>query len=328
MGGPMGVGDELKFPWLDPEKTFISDVIDGGAWVLGICLGAQLIAAVLGAEVKKNPRPEIGWYPIRLDAQMRSHWLADILGQEFCCLHWHGDMFTIPDGAIPIGASEACENQGFVWQERILGFQFHLEMTEATVRRLIGECEDELSNPIAVDKSLDPRAYVSTAEELLSDPEFDTPNVQMGKILSHIETSIAENIVLHPQLAKDCIKLADWDDFWILLHTNALIPWFIVVPKGRFRDLDDLDAKMSQMLFQLSDRLSDLLRSQFLSEKINVGALGNMVPQLHLHVIGRHSKDCCWPQPVWGNIQGTKNWMDAELQTLRSAVEAIRSTLT
>lgn len=327
MGGPMGVSDEAEYSWLAAEKTFISEVIESGAWVLGICLGAQLIAEVLGGQVKNNPRPEIGWYPIQTDEQLNGHWLYDILGSNFHSLHWHGDTFTIPAGAIPLGSSEACENQGFIWDERVLGFQFHLEFTHNTVRRLISECEEELNNPQAHDQSLDPKEYVSTAEELVASPDFDAANMRMGAILRYIETSISQRVVLHPQLASDCIALADWEFFWVLLHSNALIPWFIVVPKGPFRDLDDLDSNHRMELTLVTDALSELLRSQFSSEKINVAALGNMVPQLHIHVIGRHAKDCCWPQPVWGNIQGTKDWTTAEIQSLRISVNAIGTSL-
>lgn len=117
--------------------------------------------------------------------------------------------------------------------------------------------------------------------------------------------------------------LRETDDLWVLLNKNAAIPWFILVPKGKFRDLDDLSEKQRSHLLHCADAISDLLRSDFKSEKINIAALGNMVPQLHLHVIGRTSVDCCWPNPVWGNLKEEKTWSSADIEAIRQRIVSL-----
>jgi len=129
MGGPMGVTDEDQYPWLADEKAFIKAVIDQDKPVLGICLGAQLIAAVLGSRVWKNEQKEIGFFPtfgkgsaltkqrppggLRSVATVSKHWK---LPDEFMAFHWHGDTFGIPDGAVHLASSEATENQAFLYK--------------------------------------------------------------------------------------------------------------------------------------------------------------------------------------------------------------------
>ncbi len=177
MGGPMGIHDEKRFSWLSLEKKFILQAIRADKLVLGICLGAQLVANVLGARVSKNPSREIGWFEINSHPLAANSIPGQIFPQRFEALHWHGDTFDIPDGATPLGASEACENQGFVIDNRILGMQFHLEFTPKTTRDLIAACSDELDNS----------RYVQTAEEILRDRRrFTHANMLMEKLLSAI----------------------------------------------------------------------------------------------------------------------------------------------
>lgn len=314
MGGPMGVSDENKYPWLAEEKTFIKQVIQSGSWVLGVCLGAQLIANVLGAPVTKNKTPEIGWFPVELSPQINDTWLAGILQPKFEALHWHGDTFGIPEGAKLLGSSEACSNQGFLWQNRVLGLQFHLEFTPESTALLAEKCADELIDS----------PWVQATEQMLSPVrDFRGANACMAKILAHIETAIHEDVKLHPQLDEDSVLLAESNQLWVLLNKNAAVPWFILVPKGKYRDLDDLTPDQRNTLFFCADRLSDLLRSGFRAEKINIAALGNMVPQLHLHVIGRTSSDACWPNPVWGHLTETKSWTRENLDALRQKVKPL-----
>jgi GMP synthase-like glutamine amidotransferase len=145
MGGPMGVHDEGEFPWLKAEKAAIRAALDRGAAVLGVCLGAQLLAHVLGAEVKPNGAKEIGWFPVDLSAEARATWLGRVFPERFTPFHWHGDTFGIPPGAVAVGSSEACRNQGFLWKERALGLQFHPETTPASLEDLSRECGNELA---------------------------------------------------------------------------------------------------------------------------------------------------------------------------------------
>ncbi|MAU40613.1 MAG: amidotransferase [Kordiimonas sp.] len=150
MGGPMGVYDHDKHPWLVTEKSFIKNVISAGKKVLGICLGAQLIADVLGAEVRPHPQKEIGWFPVykTSDAQRRAHHseLVSILPDEFMAFHWHGDRFAIPKGATHLFTSDICAPQGFLFNDNVLGLQFHLETTPDSLQALIEHCGKELTD--------------------------------------------------------------------------------------------------------------------------------------------------------------------------------------
>lgn len=139
MGGPMGIYDHDKHPWLVAERDFIRQSIDAGKTVLGICLGAQLIADALGARVYPGPLKEIGWFPIQ-----RMEGAPELLPSEATVFHWHGDTFDIPDGAIRLAASEACRNQGFIYNDRVVALQFHMETTVESLEALIENCSSEL----------------------------------------------------------------------------------------------------------------------------------------------------------------------------------------
>jgi GMP synthase (glutamine-hydrolysing) len=141
MGGPMGVHDHAACPWLATEKTFIRKAIDSGRRVLGICLGAQLIADVLGATVHKGPEKEIGWFPVR-----RTEEAPPLLPTELTVFHWHGDTFALPRGAVRLASSDACINQGFLYNNRIAALQFHLETTTQSMEALIENCSHELAD--------------------------------------------------------------------------------------------------------------------------------------------------------------------------------------
>jgi GMP synthase (glutamine-hydrolysing) len=145
MGGPMGVHDEAEFPWLKAEKKAIEAALARDASVLGVCLGAQLLADVLGAAVTRNPHKEIGWFPVDLSAESASTWMGKAFPARFTPFHWHGDTFAIPAGAVRLGGSEACVNQGFLYGENALGLQFHPEVTPASLAALVEECGNELS---------------------------------------------------------------------------------------------------------------------------------------------------------------------------------------
>lgn len=179
MGGPMGVSDEEKYPWLKREKAFIRKTMELGKPVLGICLGAQLMAHVLGAGVVKNEFREIGWFPIEFTDEARATKLGGVLPAQLEAFHWHGDRFEIPEGATPVASSEACMNQGFIMNDRIVGFQFHLETTHDSASALIENCRSEL----------DGSRYVQSELEILSDaPRFATINDVMHSFLEKFES--------------------------------------------------------------------------------------------------------------------------------------------
>jgi GMP synthase-like glutamine amidotransferase len=160
MGGPMGVGDDDEYPWLTLEKEFIESVIKRGIPVLGVCLGAQLIANVLGAEVTKNVHEEIGWFPVKRTKGLVDERMEN-LPISFDALHWHSDTFDIPNGAKNFITSEACANQGFVYGDSVLALQFHLEMLPSHVQSIYQEC----GNP---EKTA---TYVQGLEDMLAPTE-------------------------------------------------------------------------------------------------------------------------------------------------------------
>lgn len=142
MGGPMSVNDEAELPWLIEEKAFLRKAIDAGVPVLGVCLGAQLIASALGARVYPNAVAEIGWFPV---------WRTELIGEDCFTfpehielLHWHGETFELPEGATLLASSEACRHQAFQFGRRVIGLQCHPEMSPAIVADLLHECADEL----------------------------------------------------------------------------------------------------------------------------------------------------------------------------------------
>ncbi|GLB51797.1 amidotransferase [Neptunitalea chrysea] len=145
MGGPMNIYKEDKHPWLKDEKVFIKEVIGLGKYMVGICLGAQLIADVLGAKVIKNPVKEIGWYPLQFNSVAKEMPLFKNIPEEFLVLHWHGDTFEIPEGAVHLASSENCVHQAYLYNEKVLGFQFHIEVTQESLVAMIEEMNDELN---------------------------------------------------------------------------------------------------------------------------------------------------------------------------------------
>jgi len=174
MGGPMGVYDEAQYPWLKTEKKFIEQAINTGKPILGICLGAQLLATVLGAKVYPNKFREIGWFELIKSEQIKNSFLDAVLPKQFDVFHWHGDTFDLPAGAKLVGSSQACTNQGFVLNEKIIGFQFHLETTPESAQNLITHCQDELDNS----------TFVQTPEQILAPAEkFAQINKVMNLLL-------------------------------------------------------------------------------------------------------------------------------------------------
>jgi GMP synthase-like glutamine amidotransferase len=143
MGGPMNVNQYRDFPWLKAEKRVVREAVAAGKRVLGVCLGAQLIADALGGKVYQNAEREIGWFPVTAVPEGKGTVLE--FPAETVVFHWHGDTFSLPPGAVWLARSEACEHQAFAVGARVLGLQFHLEMTPDDVARIAKECADELT---------------------------------------------------------------------------------------------------------------------------------------------------------------------------------------
>jgi GMP synthase-like glutamine amidotransferase len=151
MGGPMNIYEHDLYPWLRGEKEFIRRAIAAGKMVLGICLGAQLIADVLCGKVRRNEHREIGWFPVSLTPQARRSRIFRVLPDEFVALHWHGDTFEIPPGAVRMAESRACRNQAFEIGSAI-GLQFHLESSLDSIDHLIQNCAGELTDGLYVQR--------------------------------------------------------------------------------------------------------------------------------------------------------------------------------
>ncbi len=134
MGGPMGAGDDADHPWLAAERELIADAAGAGRPVLGVCLGAQLLAAALGARVYEAERPEVGLLEVELTGEGRADPLFAGIDDRPVSLQWHADTFDLPDGAVRLARSAAIANQAFRSGERAYGVQFHLEVTGEMAR--------------------------------------------------------------------------------------------------------------------------------------------------------------------------------------------------
>lgn len=178
MGGPMSVTEEDKYPWLVEEKEFLRRHIHAGKPVLGICLGAQLIASALGARVFPNREKEIGWFPIELTeaGEQSGYFLPET---PFTAFHWHGDTFEIPKGAELLAHSEGCAHQAFSIH-RALGLQFHLEMSTSDIRLIAKECVAEIT----------PARYIQTADFMAQQAEKYVPfcTKQIDHVLKKLAT--------------------------------------------------------------------------------------------------------------------------------------------
>ncbi len=176
MGGPMSINDEDDYPWLKLEKQFIRDFIASGKPVLGICLGAQLIAGAMGASVYPGEQKEIGWWPMAKTADLPDnvfHFPA-----AMTVFHWHGETFDLPAGATRLASSTACRNQAFQLGRNVIGLQFHLETTPISAHDIVEHCQDELVDA----------AYIQSAEDILGAPadNYRGINDQMNRLLDYL----------------------------------------------------------------------------------------------------------------------------------------------
>jgi len=174
MGGPMSVHDEDQYDWLTEEKKFIEKAIVRGKKVIGICLGAQLIAEVLGSRVYKNSEKEIGWMPVQLTEEGKKSSVFSDFADGQTVFHWHGETFDLPNSAIQLARTEACEQQAFLYDGHVLGLQFHMESTEETVAALIKNCADELTQG---------GKYIQTPEQLANEDHIYRCNKTLEKML-------------------------------------------------------------------------------------------------------------------------------------------------
>ncbi len=125
---------------------------------------------------------------------------------------------------------------------------------------------------------------------------------------------------IHPQLLDDCYYLGRLPATEVLLHRNASLPWFILVPETRLQDFLDLPAEHREAVSDDCGLVSRFIKEVLGFSKVNFAGLGNVVPQMHLHIIGRATVDPCWPQPVWGNLDGSEEYAREQILDWQSAL--------
>jgi len=145
MGGPMGVYEQDRYPFLTDEIRLIEHALSDGKPVLGVCLGSQLLATALGVEVRKGKAKEIGWYEVAFSEQAVNDNLFAGVEPRIVAYHWHGDVFPLPDDAVSLARSEKTECQGFRYRESTYGLLFHLEATKRIVADMVEAFADELN---------------------------------------------------------------------------------------------------------------------------------------------------------------------------------------
>lgn len=183
MGGPMGIYDEKDHPWLKAEKTCIDTVISAGKPVLGICLGAQLIAGVLGAKVYANTCKEIGWFPVTFSTGHIPAALAALLPEQQTVFHWHGDTFNLPENAVCFASTPATTNQAFLYGNRVIGLQYHFEVTPSSMEAMVLHGRHELITD----------TYVQDAGTILGIQQFiKDNNTVMYRLLDYLSHDIQE----------------------------------------------------------------------------------------------------------------------------------------
>jgi GMP synthase-like glutamine amidotransferase len=175
MGGPMSVNDEKELPWLIAEKKFVRAAIDAGKPVLGICLGAQMIANVMGSKIYPNTQKEIGWFPITAKSTDSQYFQFPLSVTVF---HWHGETFDLPKNATLLASSKVCANQAFQMGKNVIGLQFHLETTPESLKDISIHCANEIVEG----------EFVQSVDKMSSAPKehFIVINQLMNDILSFI----------------------------------------------------------------------------------------------------------------------------------------------
>jgi GMP synthase (glutamine-hydrolysing) len=176
LGGPMGVYDDDEHPWLSLEKKFLATARQASKPILGICLGAQLLAQLEGATVRNNKYKEIGWWPIHFTQFALQSPLFEGFPAQLEVMHWHGDSFDLPATSQLLASTPGCQNQGFLSHDgKLLGLQFHMEWNFEVAQALVTHCRHELEQQ---------SPYVQTKEEILRPSEaYAAMNTWMYKLM-------------------------------------------------------------------------------------------------------------------------------------------------
>jgi len=126
---------------------------------------------------------------------------------------------------------------------------------------------------------------------------------------------------IHDRLRADCHRLGRLAECHLLLNRNAILPWFILVPETQTVDLLDLPREYRDKVIEDAALVSGFIKNSLGFPRVNFGAIGNLVPQLHLHVVGRRSGDACWPLPVWGHLEDQVEYSEADINNIRTRLE-------
>ena len=182
MGGPMNVFDFHMHSWMEEEIGWVKDFIKSGKAVLGICLGAQIIASALGEEVYPGPYKEIGWHNLRFLPSLGEFRICKDLPATRKVFHWHGDTFNIPEEATQIASSLAFPNQGFIYDKKVVALQFHLELSLDHVKEMVENGRDELVEGI----------HIQTESEILVELSyFDTNQEVLFQFLDYLSNLVS-----------------------------------------------------------------------------------------------------------------------------------------
>ncbi len=182
MGGPMNVYDFHVYPWMEDETAWVASLISSGKPVLGICLGAQIITVALEAGVFPGKHKEIGWHNLQFLPSLGNFKICNDLPPTRKVFHWHGDSFDIPEGAVRIASSKAYSNQGYIFRDRVVALQFHLEVTPANVMDMANNCRDELV----------PGPHIQTQDQILTERIDYKANQQvMFRFLDYLHSFIS-----------------------------------------------------------------------------------------------------------------------------------------
>lgn len=178
LGGMMGAYEEEEYPWLINEKQFILETIEANKAVLGICLGSQLIAEVLGGKVYPHQHEEIGWWPVTFFDKVDEYDIFQGLSKKLPFFQYHGDTFDLPNGAVKLAESEATKNQAYIYKDRVVGLQFHPEFSEGKIKKIV-----ELFG-----KKISPGPYTQSPEEFLKEKEnFTNAKKFLFRLLDNFE---------------------------------------------------------------------------------------------------------------------------------------------